>query len=119
MQDAIPHFGSVDWAANRHAACIVDATGHILEEFSVDHTAAGVATLVRQFQRQHVARVAIERPDGPIVEALLAAGLEVVVVASRAIKALRTRYGRSKLALTSTLTSADAWLSRLAPVLPT
>src|SRR5712671_3454937 len=33
--------------------------------------------------------------------------------------ALRTRYGRSKLALTSTLTSADAWLSCLAPVLPT
>src|SRR4029077_12556262 len=93
MQDAIPHFGSVDWAATCHAACIVDATGHILDEFSVEHTATGLATLVRQFQRQHVARVAIERPDGPIVEALLAADLEVVVVASRAVKALRTRYG--------------------------
>jgi transposase len=93
MQDAIPHFGSVDWAANRHAACIVDATGHIVDQFMVDHTAAGLATLTRQFQRQHVARVAIERPDGPIVEALLAADLEVVVVSSRAVKALRTRYG--------------------------
>jgi transposase len=48
---------------------------------------------VRQFQRQQVARVAIERPDGPIVEALLEGGLEVVVVSSRAVKALRTRYG--------------------------
>jgi transposase len=93
MQDAITRFGSVDWAAERHAACIVDATGHLVEQFSVEHTAAGLATLVRQFQRQHVVRVAIERPDGPIVEALWAADLEVVVVASRAIKGLRTRYG--------------------------
>ncbi|HEY6355065.1 MAG TPA: IS110 family transposase [Burkholderiaceae bacterium] len=93
MQDATAHFGSVDWAAERHAACIVDATGHILEQFTVEHTSAGLATLVREFQRQHVVRVAIERPDGPIVEALLAAELEVVVVSSRAVKALRTRYG--------------------------
>ena len=40
-----------------------------------------------------VRRVAIERPDGPVVEALLAAGFEVVVVSSRAVKALRARYG--------------------------
>ena len=93
MQDAIVRFGSVDWAANSHAACIVDASGHIVDQFSVDHTAAGLATLVRQFQRQHVARVAIERPDGPVVEALLVADLEVVVVSSRAVKGLRTRYG--------------------------
>ncbi len=93
MQDAIAHFGSVDWATERHAACIVDATGRIVEQFSVDHTASGLASLVRQFQRQHVARVAIERPDGPVVEALMAADLEVVVVSSRAIKGLRTRYG--------------------------
>jgi transposase len=95
MQDAIAHvyFGSVDWAAKSHAACIVDATGHIVDQFNVEHTAAGLATLVHQFRRQHVARVAIERPDGPVVEALLEAELEVVVVASRAVKALRTRYG--------------------------
>lgn len=93
MQDATARYGSVDWAAERHAACIVDASGHILEQFSVEHTATGVATLVRQFQRHAVTRVAIERPDGPIVEALLAANLEVVVVASRAVKGLRTRYG--------------------------
>ena len=93
MQDAITRFGSVDWADKRHAACVVDATGRIVDQFSVEHTAAGLATLVRQFQRLHVTRVAIERPDGPIVEALLAADLEVVVVASRAVKGLRTRYG--------------------------
>ena len=37
--------------------------------------------------------VAIERPDGPVIDALLAAGLPVVVIASRHVKALRTRHG--------------------------
>ena len=37
--------------------------------------------------------VAIERPDGPVVEALLEAGLPVVVIASRHVKALRARHG--------------------------
>ena len=40
-------------------------------------------------------RVAIERPDGPVVDALLENGLEVVVVSSRSVKALRERYGTS------------------------
>ena len=37
--------------------------------------------------------VAIERPDGPVIDALLEAGLRVVVIASRHVKALRTRHG--------------------------
>ena len=93
MQDATARFGSVDWATRGHAACVVDAAGQIVDQFTVDHTALGLATLVRHFQHQQVRRVAIERPDGPVVEALLAADLEVVVVSSRAVKALRTRYG--------------------------
>jgi transposase len=93
MQDATARFGSVDWAAQSHAACMVDAAGQVIDQFTVDHTALGLTTLVRRFHRQRVRRVAIERPDGPVVEALLAANLEVVVVSSRAIKALRTRYG--------------------------
>jgi transposase len=88
-----PSFGSVDWATETHAACVVDAGGHVVDEFTVPHTAAGLDTLCRRFDRAGVGRVAIERPDGPVVDALLGAGLEVVVVSSRAVKALRTRYG--------------------------
>lgn len=36
--------------------------------------------------------MAIERGDGPVVQALLDAGLTVVVIASRQVTALRTRY---------------------------
>ena len=37
--------------------------------------------------------VAIERGDGPVVDALLEAGLQVFVIATRQVRALRLRYG--------------------------
>ena len=37
--------------------------------------------------------MAIEGPDGPVVEALLEAGLEVFVIAPNQVKNLRSRYG--------------------------
>lgn len=93
MNDDTVRFGSVDWACDKHAACVVDASGERCAEFEVAHSDAGLAQLVRAFQREGVRRVAIERPDGPVVDALMEAGLEVVVVTSRSVKALRTRYG--------------------------
>jgi transposase len=93
MEHGTIRFGSVDWASQGHAACIVDAEGTALYEFEVAHTNAGLTELCRRFRRAGVQRVAIERPDGPIVDALMAADLGVVVVSSRSIKGLRTRYG--------------------------
>jgi transposase len=40
-----------------------------------------------------VARVGIERPDGPVVDAMRAAGLVVYVISPNQIKNLRSRYG--------------------------
>lgn len=45
------------------------------------------------FGRHGVAEVALERPDGPVVEALLAAGITVVVISPNQVKHLRGRYG--------------------------
>ena len=86
-------FGGVDWSWERHAVCVVDAAGAVIERFEAEHQAAGLQAMVRRLRRAGVRRVAIERGDGPVVEALLAAGLEVVVVSSRQVKALRLRYG--------------------------
>ncbi len=91
--DSPIRYGGVDWASRSHAVCIVDEHGEALERFTVEHTEAGLRMLGRRLAKAGVARVAIERPDGPVIEALLAASLEVVVIASRHIKALRTRYG--------------------------
>jgi transposase len=93
MHDPTIRFGGVDWAADAHAIAVVDADGRLVAEFDVAHTADGLTDLCRRLRKANVQRVAIERPDGPVVEALLETDLEVVVVSSRAVKALRTRYG--------------------------
>jgi transposase len=95
MHDPTEGFGGVDWAIDAHAVCVVDHRGEIVDEFDVAHSADGLTELCRRVERAGARRVAIERPDGPVVDALLDAGLEVVVVTSRSVKALRERYGTS------------------------
>jgi transposase len=95
MDDPTTGYAGVDWATDAHAVCIVDDKGGVIVEFDVAHTADGLAELCRRIEHAGARRVAIERPDGPVVDALLGAGLEVVVVSSRSIKALRERYGTS------------------------
>lgn len=93
MHDPTICFGGVDWATDAHAVAVVDVAGRAVVEFDVPHTAEGLNDLRRRLTKASVRRIAIERPDGPVVEALLQSGFEVVVVSSRAVKALRTRYG--------------------------
>lgn len=93
MDDPTEAFGGVDWATDTHAVCVVDTRGKVIVEFDVANTADGLAELCRRVQGAGARRVAIERPDGPVVDALFDAGLEVVVVSSRSVKALRERYG--------------------------
>jgi transposase len=83
----------IDWASADHAVCVVDTAGQVAGRFSVAHTAAGLKTVVQRLARAGVTEVAIERGDGPVVDALLEAGLTVVVITPRQIKNLRSRYG--------------------------
>ena len=83
----------IDWASADHAVCIVDAAGAVVSRFTVAHTAEGLKTLVSRLARAGSAEVAIERGDGPVVDALLAAGVTVVVITPRQVKNLRSRYG--------------------------
>jgi transposase len=83
----------VDWARDDHAVAIVDGRGREVYRCSVPHTAAGLRELVRALGRHGVGEVAIERPDGPVVDTLLAAGLTVVVISPNQVKNLRGRYG--------------------------
>ena len=93
MDHICGRFAGVDWATDSHAVCVTDDRGAVVAEFDVEHTAQGLAGLCRRLAEAGVERAAIERPDGAVVEALLGAGFEVVVVSSRAVKALRCRYG--------------------------
>ena len=88
-------FGGIDWATDDHAVCVVDDAGEIRDEFVVDHSEPGLRHLCNRLLDNDVQRVAIERPDGPVVDALMDAGFEVVVVVSRSVKAFRERYSTS------------------------
>lgn len=68
-QGASPTAG-VDWASTAHAVAVVDSRGEQLERFTITHTTAGLRELVARVRRAGGAEVAIERPDGPVVDAL-------------------------------------------------
>jgi transposase len=85
--------GGLDWARDDHAVSVVDARGREIVRRTVEHSAAGLRELISVLTDAGVSEVAIERPDGPVVDALLAAGKTVVVISPNQVKNLRGRYG--------------------------
>ena len=83
----------VDWAKDDHAVCIIDADGEILDRFTVTHTASGLKQLIARLLKAGVVEVGIERGDGPVIDALLATELAVLVIPPAQVKNLRSRYG--------------------------
>lgn len=83
----------LDWANDDHAIAVLDPDGEPIDRFTVPHTAAGLAGATTRLARAGVSGVGIERSDGPVVEALLAAGLTVFVIHPNQLKNLRGRYG--------------------------
>jgi transposase len=83
----------IDWARDDHAVSIVDTRGREIYRHTIEHSAAGLRTLLGLLTRTGVCEVAIERPDGPLVEGLLDAGITVVVISPNQLKNLRGRYG--------------------------
>jgi transposase len=83
----------IDWGSTDHVACIVDMAGRVSGRLTVHHDRAGIAELTGWLRGNGAAEVAIERSDGVLVQALLAAGLTVVVITSRQVRHLRARYG--------------------------
>ena len=64
----------VDWASEEHAVCVVDEQGRIVEGRRYRHNEPGIRALCARLVRLGVALVAIERPDGLLIERLLDAG---------------------------------------------
>ena len=85
-------FVGLDWAADSHAVCVINTEGKPLAQFSVEHSTAGIALLLRRlakFGDPIDLPVGIERPDGRLVDLLLEAGHPVVPVSPNAIKTWR------------------------------
>jgi transposase len=85
-------FVGLDWAAEVHAVCVMDAAGQIVDAFTIKHSAEGIAALVERLARYGEAAdlpIGIERPNGRLVDLLLEAGHPVVPVSPNAIKTWR------------------------------
>jgi transposase len=86
-------FAGLDWAVHTHAVCVVDAAGAVRERFEIAHDREGLAELMRRLSRFGPSvRIAIERPSGLIVDALVEAGHRVFAIHPNAVKASRPRY---------------------------
>ena len=85
--------GGIDWARDDHAVPVVDARGREIGRCTVEHSAAGLRELTGVLARAGAGEVAIERPDGPVIDALPGAGVTVVVISPNQVKNLRGRYG--------------------------
>jgi transposase len=85
----------VDWGCGAHAVCVIDAKGVVLDRFEAGHDRAGLAALVTRLKTQGAPgaiSIAIERPSGLLVDALVEAGFIVTPVHPNVVKACRPRY---------------------------
>lgn len=70
-------YAGVDWASEKHHVLVSDEAGEELLAATFTHDEAGLRSLCRPLVRHEVALVAIERPDGVLVERLLDAVIAV------------------------------------------
>jgi transposase len=82
----------IDWASEEHALCVVDESGRSLAGEMHSHEEAGIEGLIARMRALGVCRVAIERPDGLLVDRLLEAGFTVLPIHPNKLKATRPRY---------------------------
>jgi len=86
----------IDWAKDEHALCVIEQSGRkILLEGSFAHEERAIAKLCRTLEDMGVERVAIERPEGILVERLLDAQITVLVIHPNQLKASRPRFRAS------------------------
>jgi transposase len=82
----------VDWAADKHDVLVADEAGEELVPATFAHDEKGLRALCRTLLRCKVELVAIERPDGLLVERLLDAGLRVLALHPNQVAATRARF---------------------------
>ncbi len=91
----MPFHAGLDWGSTSHAICVIDDTGQVVLRLEAHHDAAGLAGLLARLKRLAPPAdlpVAIERPSGLIVDALIAAGHPVIPIHPNVVKACRPRY---------------------------
>lgn len=97
MRESYELLVGIDWATQRHQACVLVPGGDVVEERGVDHDAGAVAGFIDGLLR-HVegdpgkVAVGIEVPRGPLVETLLERGLHVYALNPKQLDRFRDRH---------------------------
>jgi len=73
-------YAGIDWATQKHDVLVADDTGNEVLPGTFAHDEDGLTSLCRTLVRLEVVLVAIERPEGVLVERLLDAGLRVLAL---------------------------------------
>jgi transposase len=90
-------FLGVDWATEKHQACIMDSQGQVLAQRKIEHSGKGIVEFIgwmeelAQSQVQRIA-VAIEVPRGPLVEAFLEHQWAVFSINPKQLDRFRDRH---------------------------
>jgi hypothetical protein len=85
----------IDWASEKHDVLIEDPAGEELLGATFAHDEDGVSALCSALVCFEVDVVAIERPDGVLVERLLEAGVRVLALHPNQVRAARDRFRAS------------------------
>jgi transposase len=92
----------VDWASEKHDVLIADQSGKELFAGTFAHDEPGITSLCAALIKRDVELVAIERPDGLLVERLLETGIQlletgiqVLALHPNQVKAARDRFRAS------------------------
>jgi transposase len=90
-----PSAAGIDWAKDEHALCVLEEGGGKIFEARFAHDEGGIEKLCGSLVELSVERVAIERPEGVLVERVLEAGIVVIAVHPNQLKASRPRFRAS------------------------
>jgi transposase len=87
----------IDWGAQEHRVCLLDAEGRVDAERRVAHTAEAVHDMVRWLQAQTGARLAeiavgLETPRGTLVDTLIEHGVPVFALNPKQLDRFRDRF---------------------------
>jgi transposase len=85
-------YAGIDWASEKHDVLVADEDGDQALAATFAHDEKGLGALCRTLVRMKVVLVAVERPDGLLVERLLDAGLRVLPLHPNKVAAARDRF---------------------------
>lgn len=88
-------YAGVDWASEKHDVLVQDAGGEQVLAATFTHDESGLRALCSTLVRLGVVLVAIERPDGLLIERLLDVELRVIAIHPNQVAAARPRFRAS------------------------